>query len=288
MSANGIQIQELPDLKNPLLIAGFDGWGNALKISSGMAAYLIRTFKAQRFAELDPDVFFRYDEKRPVVHIEEGIFKNLSSPGGAFYAAQTAPDGRDLVILNADEPNLRWFGFVDELLNLCSRLHIETIITLGSMYDHVLHTDRILSAIASNADLTSMLKQKGVNSISYQGPSAIHSTIHAEGVKRDFTCMSLWCHCPYYLQGTTHFGILAHLGKLLAALGGFELNTEDLETSWEKLNLQIEKLIENNAELQAVVNELRKAKVRGSAAEMKGAIKTDEKIINIQDFLQPK
>ena len=117
MSTNGIQIHELPDLKNPLLIAGFDGWGNALKISSGMVAYLIRAFKAQRFAELDPDVFFRYDEKRPVVHIEEGVFKNLSSPGGTFYAAHTASDGRDLVILKADEPNLRWFGFVEELLS---------------------------------------------------------------------------------------------------------------------------------------------------------------------------
>jgi proteasome assembly chaperone (PAC2) family protein len=157
MNVNGIRIHELPDLKNPLLIAGFDGWGNALKISSGMAAYLIRTFKAQRFAELDPDVFFRYDEK-------------------------------------ADEPNLRWFGFVDELLKLCSRLHIETIITLGSMYDHVLHTDRILSAIASNADLSSMLKQKGVNSISYQGPSAIHSTIHSEALKRDIAGISLSEH----------------------------------------------------------------------------------------------
>ena len=288
MNINGIQIHELPDLKNPLLIAGFDGWGNALKISSGMAAYLIRTFEAQRFAELDPDVFFRYDEKRPVVHIEDGMFKTLSPPGGAFYAAQTAPDGRNLVILKADEPNLRWFGFVEELFDLCNRLHIETIITLGSMYDHVLHTDRILSAVASNANLSSMLKQKGVNSISYQGPSAIHSNIHSEALKRNIACMSLWCHCPYYLQGTTHFGILAHLGKMLAAIGGFELNIEDLETSWQKLKVQIENLIENNAELQAMINELRKAKVRGSAAEMKGALKSDEKIINIQDFLQPK
>ena len=288
MSSKGIQIHELPDLKDPLLIAGFDGWGNALKISSGMATYLIRIFKAQQFAELDPDVFFRYDEKRPVVNIEEGRFKNLSSPGGNFYAAHTAPDGRDLVILKADEPNLKWFGFVDELLNLCSRLHIETIITLGSMYDHVLHTDRILSAIASNAELSSMLTQKGVNPISYQGPSAIHSTIHSEALKRDIACISLWCHCPYYLQGTTHFGILAHLGKMLAAIGGFDLNIEDLESSWEKLNVQIENLIENNDELQAVINELRKAKVRGAAAKMTGAIKSDEKIINIQDFLQPK
>jgi len=54
------------------------------------------------------------------------------------------------------------------------------------------------------------------------------------------------------------------------------------------LNIQIENLIENNAELQEVVKELRKAKVRGSAAEMKGAIKSDEKIINIQDFLDPR
>ena len=288
MSSKGIQIHKLPDLKDPLLIAGFDGWGNALKISSGMATYLIRTFKAQGFAELDPDVFFRYDERRPVVNIEEGRFIDLSSPGGTFYAAHTAPDGRDLVILKADEPNLRWFGFVDELLNLCSRLHIETIINLGSMYDHVLHTDRILSAIASNVELSAMLKQKGVNAISYQGPSAIHSTIHSEALKRDLACISLWCHCPYYLQGTTHFGILAHLGKMLAAIGGFDLNIEDLESNWEKLNVQIENLIENNAELQAVISELRKAKVRGAAARMTGAIKSDEKIINIQDFLQPK
>ena len=288
MSERGIQIDQLPDLKNPLLIAGFDGWGNALKISSGMAAYLIRTYKAQRFAEINPDVFFRYDEMRPVVHIEEGVFKSLSPPGGSFYAAQTAPDGRDLVILKTDEPNLRWQGFVEELFDLCKRLNIESIITLGSMYDHVLHTDRIISAVTSNAATATLLRQRGVNSISYQGPSAIHSTIHSEGLKRAWACMSLWCHCPYYLQGTTHFGILAHLGKLLASLGGFELDTGNLETSWEKLNAQIEKLIENNAELQAVIKELRKAKVRGSAAEMKGAIKSDEKIINIQDFLEPK
>jgi len=287
MIESAIQIDKLPELKNPLLIAGFEGWGNALKISSGMSDYLVRKFRAQRFAEINPDLFFRYDEMRPVVHIEEGTLKSVIPPGGTFYAAQTASGGRDLVILKSDEPQLRWSGFVQELFNLCRRLNINSIITIGSMYDHVLHTDRFVSAIASEAAMISELRQKGINSISYQGPGAIHSTIHAEGLKRNCMCLSLWCHCPLYLQGTTHFGILAHLGKLLASLGGFELNTEDLEANWEKLNIQIEKLIDNNAELQAVVKELRKAKTRGSDISMKGAVK-DEKIINIQDFLQPK
>jgi proteasome assembly chaperone (PAC2) family protein len=287
MIESAIQIDKLPELKNPLLIAGFEGWGNALKISSGMADYLVQKFRAQRFAEINPDLFFRYDEMRPVVHIEEGTLKSITAPGGTFYAAQTASGGRDLVILKSDEPQLRWSGFVQELFNLCHRLNINSIITIGSMYDHVLHTDRFVSAIASDAAMISALRQKGINSISYQGPGAIHSTIHAEGLKRNSACLSLWCHCPLYLQGTTHFGILAHLGKLLASVGDFELNTEDLEANWEKLSVQIEKLIDNNAELQAVVKELRKAKTRGSDIAMKGAVK-DEKIINIQDFLQPK
>ena len=288
MRADGIHLQEMPDLKNPLLIAGFDGWGNALKISSGMAAYLIRSFKAQQFAVIDPDAYYRYDELRPVVHIEDGVMKRFSPPEGAFYAARTAPAQPDLVILQADEPSLKWVCFANEFYSLCEKLNVQSVITLGSMYDHVLHTDRIISAIASNTALASTLQEKGVDSITYQGPSAIHSIIHSEGAKRNIACMSLWCHCPYYLQGTTHFGILAHLGKLLGALGGFDLSTEDLEASWEKLHVQIEQLIENNAELQAVVKQIRKAKVRGTAAEMKGTFKSGEKIINIQDFLHPR
>jgi proteasome assembly chaperone (PAC2) family protein len=288
MSENGIQIHDLPDLKNPLLIAAFEGWGNALQISSTMAAYLIRQFKAQKFAEINSDAFYRYDEMRPRVRIEDGIFKSLELPGGAFYAAKAGSDGRDLVILKADEPSLRWVGFVEELFDIASRLNIETIITLGSMYDHVLHTDRFISAVASDTALISMLNQKGVNSISYQGPTAIHSTIHAEGIKKGWPCMSLWCHCPFYLQGTIHYGLLAHLGTLLASVGGFELNIEDLEKEWEQLNEQIENLIEKNAKLKAVIDDILKAKKQGLTTLLKSTIKSDEKIINIQDFLKPK
>ena len=32
MEAQGIHVTKLPELKAPLLIAGFDGWGNALGI----------------------------------------------------------------------------------------------------------------------------------------------------------------------------------------------------------------------------------------------------------------
>ena len=288
MSDPGIHIKELPQLKNPLLIAGFNGWGNALNISTGMVSYLIRHLRARHFADFDTDTFYRYDDQRPQVNIEEGMLKSLKPPAASFYAAETGEDQSDLIILNADEPNLRWFQFVDQLISICTKTGVHTIITLGSMYDNVLHTDRVISGVASTEVGLSRLKRQHINSISYQGPSAIHTIIQSEGSKRGFECISLWSHCPYYLQGTTHFGILSYLGGLLARLGHFHLETLDLDTNWEKLKEQINKLVDSNSELQSLISDLRKEKVKGSTASLRGAIKGDEKIINLRDFLDPK
>jgi proteasome assembly chaperone (PAC2) family protein len=288
MNTAGIQIQEMPQLTKPVLIAGFDGWGNALNISKGMAAYLVRRLKAKKFADLDPDTFYRYDEQRPVVDIVEGKLNSLKPPRGSFYAVETDIDQSDLVILQANEPNLRWFQFVELLFSICRKLQVRNIITIGSMYDNVLHTDRIVSGIASSPEMLAELKQKRINSISYQGPSAIHSIIQSEGTKQGFECISLWSHCPYYLQGTTHFGILSYLGELIAGLANFQMDTLDLQANWKKLENQINTLIESNRELQSLISNLRKEKVKGSAASLRGAAKSDEKIINLQDFLDPK
>ena len=287
MSNHGIHIKELPKLKNPLLIAGFDGWGNALNISKGMVNYLIRRMNANHFADLDPDTFYRYDDHRPQVSIVGGILKSFRSPGGSFYAAQTDAGQSDLVILKADEPNLRWFQLADQLFSICQKLGIRTIITLGSMYDNVLHTDRIVSGVASTEDMVSRLMESDINPIDYQGPSAIHTIIHSEGSKRGFECISLWSHCPYYLQGTTHFGLLSHMGGIDAKLGNFQRDTPDLEANWKKLKEHINRLIDGNSELQTLISSLRKEKVKGTTTSLKGTLSSDKKVINLKDFLDP-
>lgn len=289
MKDKGIYIEQIPDLKEPILIAGFDGWGNALDISKAMVSYLIYKLKAKSFATINPDPFYRFDECRPEVEIKGGTLINLSPPGGSFYyAVQADSSSRDLVILRAREPNLRWFHFVEELFTLCKKLGIKTIISVGGMYDNVLHSDRIISGIASSKDFSIKLSQKNVIPINYHGPSGIHSTLHSEGQKKGFQCISLWCHCPYYLEGTTHFGLLSNLGSLLSLLGGFKLDMKEIEIKWKELNRKIQDLIEDNPELHAMINELRKAKVRGSWASMKESGKKNGKIINLKDFLEPR
>lgn len=281
-----IFIEEQPRLDHPVLIAGFDGWGNALDISKSMVSYMIGKLGAGYFARFNPDLFHRFDENRPIVNIENGVLKDIKPPGGFIYGAHSE-NNRDVVLLNANEPSLRWSQYVEELLSFSRNLGVDLIITIGSMYDNVLHTDRIISAITSEKALLSRLQERDVSPINYQGPSAIHSSIHREAREQGFQSVSLWCHCPYYLQGTTHFGLLSTLGSLLSSLGEFELDVSELENRWKELNRQIKDLVSKNPEFQDMINNLRKAKVRGSWTHMKEDAKKNQKIIDLRDFFKP-
>ncbi len=156
----GIKINKLPELENPVLIAGFNGWGNALDISKSTVEHLVNVFSAEPFATIDCDEFFRYDDVRPVVNILGGKLKSFSPPGGTFYFAKTPEGESDLIILVSHEPNYKWQMFTDSLFSLAESLKASMVITLGSMFDNVLHTDRVISGIASSDELIEVLKRK--------------------------------------------------------------------------------------------------------------------------------
>ena len=270
------------------MIIGFDGWGNAMDISKGMTEFLIRTLKGKRFARLDPDFYYRYERNRPSVKIEAGALKTLKPPGGAFYALKGLDHPADVIILKADEPSLRWNHFIDLLMGLCLKFKVETLISLGSMYDSVLHTDRMISAFASSDALLDELKKFDVHPIYYEGPSAIHASIQAEAENRGLKAISIWCHCPQYLQGTRHYGLLSSLGQVLAAYTGLNIELSKLESAWQEMKAQIDQLVSQNPELQSIVKGMQKAKQEGAKLKLQQAIKKDEKVIHIEDFLDPK
>ncbi|MGA1791592.1 MAG: PAC2 family protein [bacterium] len=280
-----ITLKEIPSSNDAFLIIGLDGWGNALNISRGTVEFLIQKLGAEPFAKINADTFYKLDDNRPIVDIEDGILKGLEPPGGYFYFSRQESSGRDLIILSTTEPNFRWFQFSDAILSLCRRMGVQTIISLGSMYDNVLHTDTVFSAIASSVDLLKKLNNQKIISINYKGPTAIHSTLHTEAIKKGFQSICIWCHCPHYLQGTMHFGLLSHLGSFLASWGGFPLNTKELDIAWKDLNKQIQDIIDKNPELENMINEIRREKIRGTW-DMSG--KRQDKIIPIEDFLKPR
>ncbi len=283
MSTRDVIVEHTPHLDAPLFIAGFEGWGNALNVSKGMLDFMIRAMEAVPFAYLRGDPFYRYDETRPQVNIEYGRLKEVAYPGGTFYAVPKDRCGRDLVLFACTEPHLQWHRFGRAVGGICSLTEAATVITLGSMFDDVLHTDVMVSAISNRDRTLSELGAHRVVPSNYSGPSAVHSVVQEEAAGAGREAVSLWCHCPYYLQGTTHFGLLSHLGSILAAWGRFRMDTSELDASWRDVNKQIQEIIDKNPELQQMVNDLRKAKVKGSW----DSAKRHDNVIHLEEFLKP-
>lgn len=286
MFEESLEIDYIPDLTESLFIAGFDGWGNALDTSWGMIDFLIRKLDAKPFGRINPDPFYCFDEKRPSVIINNGILEKVELPDAKFYFAKEENSNRDIIIFKASEPSLKWIKFAETVLSVCEKTSVSKIICIGSMYDNVLHTDTVISAIASSRKTLETLGKKSINHTTYKGPGGIHSTFSHEARKRGFEFINLWCHCPHYLQGTTHFGLLFHLGNIISELGGFPLETDELAVTWNEINRQIQDLINKNPELSGMIDDLKKNNYRGKTGENAPGEKQG-KIIQFENFRKP-
>ncbi|HSO21176.1 MAG TPA: PAC2 family protein [Desulfosarcina sp.] len=282
-----LQMEPVLPLTAPVMIIGFRGWGNALEVASGMAAYLVDMRHGRAAGRLDPDLCYRYDENRPVVQIDSGRMISINPPGGSFFAVETGAQENDLLVLVADEPSINWYRFSQELVDLAVEVAAPAVISLGSMFDSVLHTDRIVSSLATGADFDGVFDRHGVIPINYHGPSAIHTLILDACRKRGMTGASLWSHCPAYLQGITHHGMMLQLAGLLADMAAFSLKTDALEARWEALELQIRQLITESPKLEAVIEQIRRKKREGAWQNLDKHGNEQDNVIDLRDFIDP-
>jgi proteasome assembly chaperone (PAC2) family protein len=276
--------EHMPELDKPVAIFGFGGWANGGNVAIGMAEFLIRNLKAKRFASVLPDTFYRFDDFRPTVQVAGGLLTSISFPEAALYGASQDQTGVDVIVFKGDEPQLRWFAFVDTLLSCCKRFHVQRIISLGGLQDNVAHTETVISGLASNRGLLDLLKDMDVNEADYEGPGAIHSLILTRAQEMGIESVSLWGHCPFYLQGT-HLKLLCAMADVLATLTGLKLDVSDLEKGWEVLAQQIQHFVDGNPELQNVIRELMESK---SPSRSLGALRKDGNVIYLDRFLPPK
>lgn len=277
----GIELDYVPQMENGLLVACFEGWGNALDISMGMAHFLIKKLGAEYIGKLPTDPYYIMKERRPLIEVVDGSLQKLDPPTCEFYWAPEERVGRDILIVKGDEPDIQWFRFADSILSLSREAGVKTVASCGGMLDNTHYSDTVISVVASHPRIVESLPMEKPSLIDYAGQSSIHSTLHFEAKKRDFDCIGFYCHCPAYLQGITHFGLLAHLGKYLAEWAGFELDTTELSTAWLDVKKQIQAAIEQNPDLKNFVSEIKKSRGKSKLSPHK----KDDNVINLEDYL---
>src|ERR687884_954185 len=97
--ADELRVAARPALRSPVLITAFRGWNDGGQGASLAGGYLAKTWKAERFAEIDPEGFFDFQATRPHVSLVEGRTRRIEWPETAFYHARPGVLARDVVLL---------------------------------------------------------------------------------------------------------------------------------------------------------------------------------------------
>jgi proteasome assembly chaperone (PAC2) family protein len=252
--AGDLRVHRRPQLTRPVLIAAFRGWNDGAQAASLAAGYLAKTWEAERFADLDPENFFDFQATRPHVSLEDGVTRRIDWPETAFYHAR--PDGldRDVVLLLGIEPNLRWRTFTELLIGLVRELDVEMMITLGALLADVPHTRP--SPVTGSASDPELVRQLGLSSSRYEGPTGIVGVLHDACRQVDIPSASLWAAVPHYVSLTPSPRAAVALCERLGSLIGFEIDVDELEEAAQSYEEQVSEAVASDEETASYVEEL--------------------------------
>src|SRR5437867_916057 len=249
-----LRVSARPELARPVLIAAFRGWNDGAQAASLAAGYLARLWGADQIADLDPEGFFDFQATRPHVSLVDGITRQIDWPETAFYHAKPRRLDRDVLLLLGIEPNLRWRTFTDLVVDHVQELGVELVVTLGALLADVPHTRP--SPVTGSASDESLVKELGLSTSRYEGPTGIIGVIHDACNKAGIPSASLWAAVPHYVSLTPSPRAAAALCERLGDLIGVEVDVGELEEAARSYEEQVSEAVASDEETAAYVEDL--------------------------------
>ena len=208
-----IELEDVPDLVDPIVIAAFEGWNDAADAASAVVDHLIEVWGARTVATIDPEDFYDFQVNRPVVGTDELGHRRLTWPTTSISVASPPELDRDVILLRGIEPNMRWRQFCGELLAVCDELGGTLVVTLAALLADTPHTRPIpVSGTATELELVDRLK---LEQSTYEGPTGIVGVFQDACVRLDMPAVSYWAAVPHYVaQPPCPKATLALLGQL--------------------------------------------------------------------------
>ncbi len=192
-----MEFENWPELKDPVLVAAFEGWNDAGDAATGAVEHLELTWSATPLASLDPDDYYDFQVNRPTVSLVDGVSRRISWPTTRLSVCRPAGADFDLVLVRGIEPNMRWRGFCEELLEIMRELGVRTAVTLGALLSDSPHT-RPTPVTGTSYDPASATRY-GLDRSRYEGPTGIVGVLQEACVRVGIPAISFWAAVPHYV-----------------------------------------------------------------------------------------
>lgn len=255
-----MEMEQLPELDRPNLIAAFQGWNDAGQAATTAVRYLVESWSAKQFAHIDPDEYYSFTDTRPTIRIVEGTQRELVWPGNEFFAFKGNDSTPAAVLMIGQEPNLKWRAFCGEIINVARAVNARRVVTLGALITESVHTRPVpLTGFSTDSVVQNKLITRNITRSSYEGPTGIVGVLHNACINAELPTASLWAGTPYYLGSTpnpkTALGLLESLDDLLE----LNIRLSEMRAVAEEFERQVTMAVRDNAEITDRIQGLEQA-----------------------------
>jgi proteasome assembly chaperone (PAC2) family protein len=263
-----IELEEVPDLESPVLIAAFEGWNDAADAASAVVDHLLKVWDARVVAAIDPEDFYDFQMNRPVVGTNDAGMRKITWPSTQLSIARPPGATRDVILLRGIEPNMRWRQFCAELLAAAEELGTEMVVTLGALLADTPHTRPIpVSGTATEPELADRLKLEQSN---YEGPTGIVGVFQDACVQLDIPAVSFWAAVPHYVaQPPCPKATMALIGQIEELLE-ISIPLDDLPEEARAWERGVDELAEEDEEIADYVRALEETRDTAELPEASG------------------
>ncbi len=192
-----IEIDTLPQLRDPVLVVALTGWVDAGLAGSGCVAFLQEQLESARtFGRIDLGDLMDLQQTRPTVHLVDGVSREIDWPEITLSAGRL---GRDVVLCSGPEPSLRWRAVLGELVDVSRQFGVSEAFTVGGIPAMASHR-RPVSVLATGTD-EALVERAGAWRQDYSGPTGAQSVLQVMLGDAGIPTLALWAQVPHYLAG---------------------------------------------------------------------------------------
>ena len=251
-----IALTDVPELRDPIMIAAFEGWNDAGEAATAAVEHLAEVWNAETVAAIDPEDYYDFQVSRPRILMEDGK-RRVSWPTTRILLATSTSLNRDVILVQGIEPSTRWRSFTIELLEFAQHIGVTTFVTLGALLADVPHTRPLpVSATSEHEDV---VHRFDLEPSKFEGATGIVGVLADAASQADLPSLSCWAAVPHYAGGTpSPKATLALISKLeeLFDLAIPHGDLPDQARAWEH---GVDELAESDDEVAEYVHSLEEA-----------------------------
>lgn len=263
-----IELEGVPELIDPVMVAAFEGWNDAGDAASAAVAHLDKEWKGEVFAALDAEDYYDFQVNRPTVWLDGGVRK-ITWPTTRLSVVRVGGDKpRDLVLVRGIEPSMRWRSFCNELLGFAHELGVELVVIMGALLGDTPHTRPVpVSGVTSDADLA---RTMDLEETKYEGPTGIVGILQEACTHAGVPAVSLWAAVPHYVSQPPNPKATLALLNRLEDLIDLRIPLGELPEDARAWQLGVDQLAAEDSEVAEYVQTLEEARDTAELPEASG------------------